>query len=663
MSKYIIKYKKRFGIILIGLIISSGIIFWTTPKSNLSDIKGYEEPLGGITRVAIGTQTKWLTDLIPSASYTVNLGSATLPINNYFGVGASFSGNLNWLGELKPDGVLCSNGQILKKTGANDWDCAASVSSNSIDWDEIVNSMTLDANTTVASAGFTLGFSATNIGIGTNTPTELLHIVTTRADNAVVIDHNGSGPNSTSTGGALLVENTGNTGAGVVVYSNIGATAGGRLGVFRADNVAFDQQVLYVSQDGTNGGFFTECTLATTNISECGNIASNKADFTAFGVSGYETGKGTVKITHHNVGGGDGSASILSLLASGSASATQGIFLDSSLAKTTGKLLNLRNLGLEELTLEADGDLGLLDSSPDARFEIVGSASLPYLYISSAGGADGNIFAVHNNGSASLSLNFENKGYASASFFQGSAFTAVPGAECSDAGDTLNWANGVFTCGTDATGAGGVSSNSLDFDEFVASMSLDTNTSIASGSKTFNWGAVNFNAVGKIFAKFIQLTKTLLIPFGIGGNQDGAGTTSGSIAVDTASGTFNFGDGTRENVVDARKCISQTLAFSDLVNKNQWTILTPDNPFTITSFQYTASGSNAFGFNLLTGSTTVPVTNVFTANKSASGSGIVKTTTFANAVVGDGGKLDFVVSSTSAVLDSVYYRLCGRLDP
>lgn len=32
---------------------------------------------------------------------------------------------LRFNGEIKPDGSTCSNGQILKKTGTNDWDCAA----------------------------------------------------------------------------------------------------------------------------------------------------------------------------------------------------------------------------------------------------------------------------------------------------------------------------------------------------------------------------------------------------------------------------------------------------------------------------------------------------------------------------------------------------------
>lgn len=38
---------------------------------------------------------------------------------------AEIWGNLRFEGEIQPDGDTCSNGQILKKTGANDWDCSA----------------------------------------------------------------------------------------------------------------------------------------------------------------------------------------------------------------------------------------------------------------------------------------------------------------------------------------------------------------------------------------------------------------------------------------------------------------------------------------------------------------------------------------------------------
>lgn len=87
---------------------------------------------------------------------------------------------------------------------------------------------------------------------------------------------------------------------------------------------------------------------------------------------------------------------------------------------------------------------------------------------------------------ATLSLNFEALGYASASKYFGSAFN-IAGNECSGDGDTLAWENGVFTCGDDDSSAGsGVASNSLDFDEFVDSMTLDASLVVSSGSGPFN---------------------------------------------------------------------------------------------------------------------------------------------------------------------------------
>lgn len=39
----------------------------------------------------------------------------------------SADANIRWFGELLPDGSTCATNDILKKTGANDWDCAADV--------------------------------------------------------------------------------------------------------------------------------------------------------------------------------------------------------------------------------------------------------------------------------------------------------------------------------------------------------------------------------------------------------------------------------------------------------------------------------------------------------------------------------------------------------
>lgn len=60
-------------------------------------------------------------DITASSTNTgdsIVLGHASTTGNVFAG------GNVNFNGELLPDGLTCSNGQILKKTGANDWDCA-----------------------------------------------------------------------------------------------------------------------------------------------------------------------------------------------------------------------------------------------------------------------------------------------------------------------------------------------------------------------------------------------------------------------------------------------------------------------------------------------------------------------------------------------------------
>ncbi len=182
---------------------------------------------------------------------------------------------------------------------------------------------------------------------------------------------------SVSTGGVVNLTTTNSTGAGLVIYNNQGATASGRLLAITADNSAFDQQVAYFDQDGTSGALVVNCDLVTGSSLECATVTSVKEDYSAFGVTGNEIGKGTVKITH-NGSGVDTNASALSLLltSTSTASAAQGIFLDSSGAATTGKLLNLRNNAVEYLTLSAAGRLGLSTSTPAYTLSVEGSSTL-----------------------------------------------------------------------------------------------------------------------------------------------------------------------------------------------------------------------------------------------------------------------------------------------
>lgn len=88
-----------------------------------------------ITAFVMGDRETVVTNPTPAplSSEETLLGASTLFAQNasvqlnleVMGTYASVSGNLAFYGEILPDGATCSNGEILKKTGTNDWDCAA----------------------------------------------------------------------------------------------------------------------------------------------------------------------------------------------------------------------------------------------------------------------------------------------------------------------------------------------------------------------------------------------------------------------------------------------------------------------------------------------------------------------------------------------------------
>lgn len=158
---------------------------------------------------------------------------------------------------------------------------------------------------------------------------------------------------STSAGGAISVDNSNSTGAGVVVYSTQAAPSG-RLLAVRVNSATFNQAAVYVDYNGTGHA-------ATVNHSGTGSnsnalvVTSTNASDTALGVSGNCDARGTVKITH-NKSGSDANASILSCLINGSGTACQGIFLDTETGvTTTGKLINLRQDGTEVFVVDSGG--------------------------------------------------------------------------------------------------------------------------------------------------------------------------------------------------------------------------------------------------------------------------------------------------------------------
>lgn len=161
----------------------------------------------------------------------------------------------------------------------------------------------------------------------------------------------GNAAASTSTGGAVNVTNSGSTGAGLVVYSTQSAPAG-HLAVFRANSATFNQNAVYAEYVGT-GHAVNVNHQGTGSASSALNIASTNSANSAVGISGVETDKGTVKITHTGTGS-DGNAAAVSINLAGTGTASQGIFLTGA---TTGDLLKLVNNSVTQFRIAPAGSV------------------------------------------------------------------------------------------------------------------------------------------------------------------------------------------------------------------------------------------------------------------------------------------------------------------
>lgn len=210
---------------------------------------------------------------------------------------------------------------------------------------------------------------------------------------------------SSSVGGALNITNTSSTGAGLVVYSTQ-ATPSGHLIVARANSATFNQAAIYAEYVGTSHAVSVNH-QGTGAASSALNLSSSNTAHSALGVSGVETGRGTVKITHTGTGT-DASASALSIDLAGTGTASQGIFLTSTSGGTTGPLLHLRNGGTGALVeVAANGDLkfGSGTGATDSTLNRSGVNALSTAgFFAMGSGQSGGQFSVFGNAANSLRL-------------------------------------------------------------------------------------------------------------------------------------------------------------------------------------------------------------------------------------------------------------------
>lgn len=214
----------------------------------------------------------------------------------------------------------------------------------------------------------------------------------------------GNASASTSVGGALNVTNTSSTGAGAVIYSAQAAPAGHLL-VVRADNAAFNQNGVFAQYVGT--GHNVNISHAGTGASSSAlNVGSTNADHSAVGVSGVETAKGTVKITHTGTGS-DASASAISIDLAGTGTASQGIFITGTGGGTTGNLIEARNGGtgpVFRVTSAGQIHLGSGTGSPDVvlRRSAANELTVDDYFVMAASGQSSGTFSVFSAASNAL---------------------------------------------------------------------------------------------------------------------------------------------------------------------------------------------------------------------------------------------------------------------
>lgn len=209
-------------------------------------------------------------------------------------------------------------------------------------------------------------------------------------------------------------------------------------------------------------------------------------------------------------------------------------------------------------------------------------------------------------GSASISANFEILGYASASFFQGTAFGGI---DCNDAADQLLWSGGVFTC------------ESLGDDDIPNNITIDLATSASDLTCT---DCINATEIEDIYLLNSGDTSTGLQIFSAGAsvttNFEVSGTASVSalkVGGNSISGT-NTGDvtlaGTPDYITISGQVITRAkLDISDDTNATGGTGITisaNDFSFNSTEIEATTWGaggnsSNLWTFNLTAGDPTL----------------------------------------------------------
>jgi hypothetical protein len=163
---------------------------------------------------------------------------------------------------------------------------------NSNNFTGLTNSFTSNTATTqdvfkVASSSLTTGNLVLLQQTNASATGKVLNIQNAGTGNALATTPTGNTGTTASTSGALLLNNTSNTGFGLNVYTNQSAPAGA-LAFFKADHTSFNREVIRVDNDGTGPAIKINANGNTgTGDSTSGALLIDNTNNTGFGLNVY----------------------------------------------------------------------------------------------------------------------------------------------------------------------------------------------------------------------------------------------------------------------------------------------------------------------------------------------------------------------------------------
>ena len=188
-----------------------------------------------------------------------------------------------------------------------------------------------------------------------------------------------------SSGGAIFIENSNNIGSGIGIYSNAGDEALGNMINVKVDNPAYNQAAFYMNYDGISNAVEI---VSNTNDSSSNALAvtNNNTSDSALGIIGYESGRGTIKVSHYKPSSSDANASGISIDLKGTGTAAQGLYVDSTATGgTSGNLLRLRNQTVDRFVVGSTGSVAIGGYGTDTSVTKYGNTTGDQFFIGTNG--------------------------------------------------------------------------------------------------------------------------------------------------------------------------------------------------------------------------------------------------------------------------------------